>query len=801
MSLISQTIANLVNGISQQPYALRLASQCEYQENCNSSVVDGLCKRNGTKHSAKIMGTPLSNAFTHLINRDTTERYRVIIAGGELKVYDLAGNQKVVNYGPGASAYIASSAPSDDFVALTVADYTFILNKTKVVQKDTSNIVPARVPEALVWVRSASSDSTYSLTVNGYKAQRTTGDAQNSPTTVATDNIATNLINAPSGSGGDVGLLAVMGGSAAQFVIEQHGSFVRISRTDGADFTVSCTDSVGDQAMVMIKGTTQRFSNLPSRAYPGFKTAVQGEGSSFNTSYWVEFVSDTTNQYGGIWKESTKPGEENAFLASTMPHTLVREADGTFTLKAADWNKRLVGDLETTPFPSFTGRTINDVFFHRGRLGFLSDENMILSRSGDFFNFFRDSAIQVLDTDPIDIAASHTKVSVLNHAVPFNESLLLVSDQTQFLLGHGGTVLTSKTASLDQTTEYECLRSVKPVGVGNSVYFVQRRNDYAAVREFSVDADSQTKDAQDITSHVPKFVPQGVFKIASSSTENIMVFPTVDTPNQLFIYQYHIADGAKLQSAWHKWTFDATDHILNVDFIESTLHLLISRPDGVYLETLNVNSGATEVDESFDVHLDRRVNEATVTGLGYDATLDQSSFTLPYAPQSGESYVLVASKGNPVYKSGQVVPYTISGSTVTCKGFLPHFRFGRTFMARYVFSTLQVREQAAGGGQTAVGEGRINVRRLTVTYGNSGYFRFEVTPRGRDTTTTIMTGRQIGSNLSLIGQPALNQGVIHVPVKARNIDATIELRSDKPLPFSILSADWEGMYVIRSRRM
>jgi hypothetical protein len=35
-----------------------------------------------------------------------------------------------------------------------------------------------------------------------------------------------------------------------------------------------------------------------------------------------------------------------------------------------------------------------------------------------------------------------------------------------------------------------------------------------------------------------------------------------------------------------------------------------------------------------------------------------------------------------------------------------------------------------------VGEGRINVRRMTMTYGKSGYFRVEVTPRGRDTYRT-----------------------------------------------------------------
>lgn len=802
MSLISSTIANLVNGVSQQPYALRLASQCELQENCNSSVVDGLCPRNGTRHSAKIMSTPLTNAFTHLINRDAQERYRVVIAGGDLKVFDLNGVEKTVNYGPGAAAYIASAAPADDFAAITVADYTFILNKTVTVLKDTVNVVPTRVPEALVWVRSASSDSTYVIEIDGHKAVRTTGDAQNTPTSVATDFIAQFFV----GSGGtlpDISLQTALGSTWSNYVVTQKGSFIRVARVDGGDFSISCTDSVGDQAMVLIKGNTQRFTNLPSRAYPGFKTAVQGEGGSFNLSYWVEFISDTTNQYGGVWKESTKPGEANRILASTMPHTLVREADGTFTLKAATWDARLVGDLETCPFPSFVDRRINDVFFHRGRLGFLSDENVILSRSGEFFNFFKTSVIQGLDTDPIDIAASHTKVSVLHHAVPFNESLLLVSDQTQFLLGHGGVTLTYKTASLDQTTEYECSSAVKPVGVGNNIYFVQNRSRWSAVREFMVDSDTQTKDAQDITAHVPKYVPDGVFKIASSNTENMMVLLSHNAPSTLFVYQYHIADGTKLQSAWHSWTFPSTDTVLNADFIESDLHLLISRPDGVYLEKLNVNSGSVDLDPSnFSTHLDRVVTEGQLPALVYDPANDVTSFQVPYMPQFGEDYVLVAGHGNTGFAAGQKVRFTLVGNVVTLAspGNLTHFQFGRTFKARYVFSPLQLREQAAGGGQTSVGEGRINVRRMTITYGRSGYFRVEVTPRGRDTYTTLMTGRQLGSNASLIGQPAIVQGVLRVPVMARNTDVTIELVSDQYLPFSILSADWEAMYVIRSRR-
>ena len=45
MGLISQSIPNLVNGISQQTPTQRNVTQCEVQENAQSRLVEGLTKR------------------------------------------------------------------------------------------------------------------------------------------------------------------------------------------------------------------------------------------------------------------------------------------------------------------------------------------------------------------------------------------------------------------------------------------------------------------------------------------------------------------------------------------------------------------------------------------------------------------------------------------------------------------------------------------------------------------------------------------------------------------------------------
>ena len=44
MSLVSASIPNLINGVSQQPPSLRLKTQAEVQQNGLSTVVEGLRK-------------------------------------------------------------------------------------------------------------------------------------------------------------------------------------------------------------------------------------------------------------------------------------------------------------------------------------------------------------------------------------------------------------------------------------------------------------------------------------------------------------------------------------------------------------------------------------------------------------------------------------------------------------------------------------------------------------------------------------------------------------------------------------
>jgi len=135
MPLIKRQIPALYSGVSQQPTPLRLTSQAEIEENCYANVVDGVAKRPPLQQIAVISSTALNGAYVHSINRDSNEQYQVVITNGAIKVNHVDGSSRTVNV-PHGVTYLTSSAPSADFHCVTVADYTFIVNKTITVAMD-----------------------------------------------------------------------------------------------------------------------------------------------------------------------------------------------------------------------------------------------------------------------------------------------------------------------------------------------------------------------------------------------------------------------------------------------------------------------------------------------------------------------------------------------------------------------------------------------------------------------------------------------------------------------------------------
>jgi len=167
MALTTSAWARPIQGVSQQPPKIRLEGQASIQENAISSVVTGLRKRPGTVRIGTLTAKlPESTAY-HYYNRGTGEEYIVAIPPNSLpRVFDISGDELVVENNLLSTGYIFNSNPLDFMRFSTISDFTFIVNKTVVPLAD-SELTPALDNQAIINVQFADYGRTYSISLNG----------------------------------------------------------------------------------------------------------------------------------------------------------------------------------------------------------------------------------------------------------------------------------------------------------------------------------------------------------------------------------------------------------------------------------------------------------------------------------------------------------------------------------------------------------------------------------------------------------------------------------------------------------
>ena len=819
MPLISRAIPTLLRGVSQSSDSLKQADHADIQDNADSNPVLGLTKRSGLNYLTSLSSSPLGNVHIQTINRDTTEQYVAVFSDGNVKVFELDGTEKTVNK-PDGTTYLNTSDPRSVIKTVTIADFTFVVN-TGIITAMDSTLSAGTDTQAIVFINQAVANTTYTVTVDGVTVtDNTSGDNPLSTDTVAAD----------IKSGLDSGL--------SGFTIARNGPVLHIKKNDGSNFSIDGSDTQGDTKMTIIKDSVQRFTDLPTVSPNGYVVEVKGDEDTNFDNYYVKFVTNNGGTFEeGQWEETVEDGIPFKFNYDKMPHVLVRQADGNFRFARVDgdtysvtvggtttsytlpkWGERTAGDLESAPDPSFIGRNINNVFFFRNRLGFLAGDNVILSEVSKFFNFFPETVISVLDSEPIDVAASHTKVAILKHAVTMGERLILFSEQTQFTLTSSADNLTPKSANVLVATEFESSADAAPVGSGSSIYFLTKKGSFAGVREYITQGDSQIKDAANTTIHVPKLIPSNIFKMAVSNNQDVLVLLGSDNPNKLYLNRWLYGENfTKVLNAWFTFTINSSRKFLNIDFIGTDLFAVIEEDNKVTLEKIPFETDFREPNSEFEFYLDHKVTEATTgVSVAYNSGTDVTTFTVPYRLRkkmtvvgrylaSNETSTFVDTQGNTkTLKSGQVLQTTNatdgSTSTITISGDYRNSKFiiGEPFEMHYRFSKQRLTGQQ---GASELLSGRLQIHHFYIKYEDSSFFQVEVTPENRDTSIHRFSGRLLGSNSSVIGEINLDTGTFKVPVMSKSDRVDIDIKNSTFLPTRIASAEYEGIFHMKARRM
>lgn len=553
----------------------------------------------------------------------------------------------------------------------------------------------------------------------------------------------------------------------------------------------------------VITGTVQRFDKLPpvkegdTPPAEGAIYRVQGDETGGFMSYYVV-------RRGGVWEECVKPGLVNAIDYRTMPHALVREADGTFTFAPFSWAPRRVGDTDINPNPGFIGRPIRKVFFYQNRLAFLYDENCVLSGVGDFGNFWRMSQTDYLDSDVIDVGATSTRVSPLLDATAHNEGILLTSDQTQFSLTNGELGLTAASIAIRPTTNYTVNIKAGLAPLGSEIYFAVENSGWAKIMEYTRLAGADATTAADVTAHCAQYIPAGVHALIPADDLSAIFALTHGAPHRIYCYNFYWASSdEKVQSAWHEWDLGEGATVVSGAYLGGSLFLTVKRNDGLWLEKINLQQAASPAETVNQIHLDRR---ATVTGQ-FVSTSNQTRFVLPYRPNK-DRFQMVRGSGFTARPETLIDPSTYvwemdnivlvpgletAGPVVIGEGYVFSFEFSTQFM----------RTQRG----EAITTGRTTLRTFSLSFSNTAYFKTSVAPYGVNPNvqevlpakTAQFTSKTLGAQHFRLNTPSYSTGTHRFQVYGQNVTTRIRVINDTYAASTFIGAEWEANYYNRAR--
>ena len=643
MVAVTQRIGSYLGGVSKQSDNKMLPGQVRECYNGFPDATYGLTKRPGFKHIVNLgTGTTYDDGKWFYIKRDDDEEYVGVIKGNTISLWNaVSGNPCTVTYATGAQSYL--NGVKTNYKIITVQDTSIVINSNFTVTAQTAPTFNAhRVASIEVQYVTSSTTYTVDIKISGVTQTAT----YTTPSSADVDTILTDLesdINA-------------MTGNHAQLTVTRLANSLEIVST--IDMDIHAKGGLDNKGLTAVEDEVGSISELPIKSVQDRKIKVVNTNSSADT-YWVKFVAHDGVSGEGYWEETRNPGVSPGLNNSTLPHELINTAVDTFTFKQITYEDRLVGDDDTNSHPSFINEKITAGFFHNNRLGFLSKDNVIMSQSGDFFNFYFKSAQTTIESDPIDISCSSIKPTALHAALPTAQGVVLFSENQQFVMFADAGVLTPALATIRALSNYEMDRKIEPVDAGTNLNFVTKTPGYSRVFSMVTRGRQENPQVLDLSRVVKEWISPDIDQMISSP-QNSMIAMAGQSLNEVFLFRYYNDGKENLMEAWTSWLMPGT-----VQFIETNsddMYAVTKQGNQFVLskaalsqspeQAIIVNNQGQKVNPSVDLY-------ATASSVVYDSTTEISKCYLPYNDVTTLTPVIVI-KGNT--SSGSFVE---SGFTVT----------------------------------------------------------------------------------------------------------------------------------------
>ena len=609
-------------------------------------------------------------------------------------------------------------------------------------------------------------------------------------------------------------------GGTAGATVEQVGNGLYIKRTSG---TFNINSPVPDLLNVFTKSVND-VAELPSQCKHGYRVKVANSVAD-EDDYYVQFFGNNDRDGEGVWEECPAPGRTVGFDKATMPIQMVRTSATEFTVNQIAWEDCPVGDTITVPEPSFIGQKINKLLFFRNRLILLSDENVIMSRPGDFYNMWPKSAVTFTATDNVDISCSSEYPAIVYDGIQVNTGLILFTKNQQFMLTTDSDVLSPNTAKINALATYNFNYSTNPISLGTTIGFLDNAGRNTRFFEMaSVQREGQP-DVLEQTKIVSQLFPKDIGLIANSR-ENSVIFFAEKNKDEIYGYRYFASIEKRLQNAWFRWK--VSGDVQHLAMLDDALYAVIRNNGKDVLQKFSIkledssnyltdDLGTTSVEDDIEyrIHLDNATTVAH-SDLTYESNGNYTRFNLPtgFNNTDGQLAVVYNPTGSDKTFLGMVEKvYTYDGNTkvklsgnwktydpqgiidasttddVTPTG---NVVIGYLYDMEVKLPTVYYQKQVGENYRSEI-QGSLVVHRLKFSFGPLGVYETVLERVGKPDYTELYESLIADKYIS--NRVQFTQGSQKtIPVYEKNTNVSIMLKSTHPSPATLYSMTWEGDY-------
>lgn len=831
MARVDGALGSLIQGASQQPARARLPGQAEEQINLSNDEVFGLTRRAPTQHVASttyfpdtVDGSPVIE--TGKLYDANADRFEYLLRTGSeplLRLFDGGVERSVTDTG----GYLVTSTnltTHNKIIFKNVAGKVLVLNTETVTAMlpdvpDNQTVLYSHIYTkggqyyTQYKIEITDINGTWSnmyVTPDGAVAQDANkinpayiaGQIYNmmKNTQAATVNSLPNTFDPSEETHWQTS--GANGHFQNNYEVVQRDHVISVRRNDNTAFTLTCTESSGADTFFGLQTEVSDPADLPTRAREGTTVTIKGSNQA-EDDYYLRFTTNSGASIGafleldGIWEETTTSGQQHKIDPATMPHELVKSGND-YLVQPLSWVERSAGDNDSNPVPHFIGQPITDMADFQERLCVQHGREFSASRTNDEFNFFNQTATQLLDTDPINLRATSTdNDATLQYMVPFNKSLIMFGTNNAQYLISGETGLSPHTAAMSLTSEFEIDISVRPIPSGDNIYFTSNTGRYTQVHEMFVTGSSELHQRRTVTSHVPRYI-LGSAKLITTSDAANMVMVIADDLRTAYIYEYLWVDQKRVQSAWSRWTFD-TD-IISAQIDNNNLKIFLEHDNGsITIEDIQLDK-TENTDIATTIHLDGWQNVTLTDQTVFQITTPHNPDSIKVVQGAGGTHpgsrILTDTVVQDVVSTGAVNTVTVTLK----KSYTGDVIVGAGYTSRYV-PTMPIPKDQDG---VAITSSKLVIQDFVLSYTESGPFTVtRETPFSDPSTWWSLkyTGNTVGDPNFTLGSLPIDTGEFKFPFSDDSRNSKIAIESNEHFPMTFTEIEWTGMMRTKSRRL